>query len=53
MTERHDPHVMPYTDITDAWLARCDCGCGLYETHASQSDAEAAADAARTDGDET
>lgn len=45
--EPHDPYVMPYCDIADEWVARCDCGCGLYERHADRADADHAVQDAR------
>lgn len=43
----HNPYVVFMADMVDRWIARCDCGCGLFEEQASEEDAHAVADAAR------
>ncbi|MFP5071952.1 hypothetical protein ACLFMI_20090 [Pseudonocardia nantongensis] len=49
-TQLHDPQVLPISDVADQWVARCDCGCGLFEKFARRDDADAAASAAADDG---
>lgn len=46
----HDPQVLPIADVTDEWVVRCECGCGLYEQFAQREEALSRADAAADDG---
>lgn len=49
-TQPHDPQVLPISDMADQWVARCDCGCGLFEKFSRRTEADACADTAARDG---
>jgi hypothetical protein len=38
----HDPVIVPYGTAADRVILRCDCGCGLYQTHGTREAARAA-----------
>lgn len=43
MTALPRPYVQPSGHgPVRRWIARCDCGCGLFEEHTQQADADAA-----------
>lgn len=46
MPAEHRPYVQPFNDATTRYIARCDCGCGLYEDEGTQEAAQAVVDAA-------
>lgn len=43
---KHDPVIVPWAAQVDGVILRCDCGCGLYQTHKNRKAAEAARDKA-------
>ncbi|MEQ3549219.1 hypothetical protein WIS52_01945 [Pseudonocardia nematodicida] len=42
----HEPYVLPFVDVAQEWVVRCDCGCGLLERYQQKDDADEAAKAA-------
>jgi hypothetical protein len=43
VTGQGRPYVQPsHIGPVHRWVARCECGCGLYEEYSQQSDAAAA-----------
>lgn len=44
---QHDPQILPMADMTDEWVVRCDCGCGLFEQFARREEAAERAESAR------
>lgn len=42
----HVPYTHPYGDVVDGYVLRCDCGCGLFESYPTETEAAQARDAA-------
>lgn len=45
----HAPYTHPYGDVVDGYVLRCDCGCGLFESYPTRTEAAQARDAAEID----
>ncbi|MET0191582.1 MAG: hypothetical protein ABW212_21450 [Pseudonocardia sediminis] len=42
----HAPYTVPYGDVVDGYVLRCDCGCSLFESYPTEREAEQAREAA-------
>ncbi|MBW0104986.1 hypothetical protein [Pseudonocardia sp. KRD291] len=49
----HAPYTVPYGDVVDGYVLRCDCGCGLFESYPTETEAEQAREAASEAASET
>lgn len=45
----HAPYTHPYGDVVDGFVVRCDCGCKLFRSYATQDEAEQAREDAEVD----
>ncbi|MDN5914866.1 MAG: hypothetical protein L0I76_07125 [Pseudonocardia sp.] len=41
----HAPYTVPYGDVIDGYVLRCDCGCDLFVSYSTEEDAEEAREA--------